>query len=169
MSSGPIEELARVLDREGVDYALIGGHAVNLFLEPRLTRDIDVTIAAGVETVERVRAALLGAGFAASLEVGQALPSGPDFLRFVKGEVVVEIQAAKTAFQESVVERATRVGDVRVATPEDLIVLKLIAHRLKDLDDLRGLRDLPSIDWQYVERWAREWQVVDRLDRLRQP
>lgn len=167
MTTGPIQELASLLDREGIDYALIGGHAVNLFVEPRITRDIDVTIAAGTGEVERVRKALSASGFDSSLEVGRDLPSGPDFLRFVKSEVVVEIQVAKTALQKSVIERAKAAGGVRVATPEDLIVLKLIADRPKDMGDLRGLKDLPSIDWEYVGRWAREWDIVDRLARLR--
>jgi len=163
----PIVDLANLLDRAGIDYALIGGHAVNAFLEPRLTRDIDVTVVGSPEDLARLRAALTDTGFVVSLESGTELPSGPDFLRFVSGPVVVEVQAAKTRFQLEVVRRATTEDGVRVATAEDLIVLKLIASRTKDEADLRGLAVLPSIDWAYVERWAEEWGVTDRLAALR--
>jgi hypothetical protein len=37
-------------------------------------------------------------------------------------------------------------------SPEDLVVLKLIAHRPKDLIDLRNLLALPDLDWSYIER-----------------
>ncbi len=167
MTTGPIQELALLLDQEGIAYALIGGHAVNLYIEPRLTRDIDVTIAAGTDYVERIDAALSATSFELVRKVGHDLPSGPDFLRYLRDQVVVEIQTAKTEFQEQVIERATNVDGVRVATPEDLIILKLIAYRPKDMDDLRGLRDLPSINWAYVQRWADEWDIADRLTQLR--
>ena len=57
----------------------------------------------------------------------------------------------------------------RVATKEDLIVLKLIADRPKDRIDLEGLCALDGNDWSYVERWAREWDVLGRLERFRPP
>ena len=76
--------------------------------------------------------------------------------------------AAKTDLQRAVIARAIRAEDgVRVATAEDLIVLKLIANRPKDQVDLQGLVALPSLDWGYIERWAAEWEVFELLHRLR--
>ena len=60
-----------------------------------------------------------------------------------------------------------RADGLRVATASDLIVLKLIANRPKDQNDLLGLLALPTIDWPYVERWANEWDVRGLLDGLR--
>jgi hypothetical protein len=76
-----IQALARLLDRESIPYALIGGHAVNTLLEPLLARDIDVTVVADAEGINRLRASL--EGFSLDREFGAQLPSGPDFLRFV--------------------------------------------------------------------------------------
>lgn len=42
-----LEKIALALDRLGIAYMLIGGQAVFLYGEPRLTRDIDVVIDAG--------------------------------------------------------------------------------------------------------------------------
>ena len=97
-------------------------------------------------------------------------PSGPDFLRFrsTAGPMVLELQAAKTALQRELIRRATPASEgLRVATPEDLIVLKLIANRPKDRLDLVGLCALPSIDGGYVERWAQEWDLTEELRRIR--
>lgn len=82
---------------------------------------------------------------------------------------VIEVQVAKTEYQREMLQRAvaSETG-ARVATREDLIVLKLIADRAKDKLDLEGLMVLDGLDWEYVERWAREWDVVDRLDRIRE-
>jgi hypothetical protein len=168
VTEAPIQALARLLDREVIPYALIGGHAVNTLLEPRLTRDIDEPVVADAEAIGRLRAALEAEGFRLEREFGMELPFGPDFLRFVCEPVVVEVQTAKTRYQHDVVRRAVPNGGVRVASAEDLIVLKLIADWPKDQADLRGLARLPSLDWSYFERCAEEWSVQDRLLRLRE-
>jgi hypothetical protein len=167
-----IASLASLLTRAGVPYALIGGHAVNVWLEPRFTADVDVTVQANAADLTRLRAVLGAAGYTIAREHGGDLPSGPDFVRFVSSasSVTLEVQAAKTEFQREVIRRATSVGGtVRVATPEDLIVMKLIANRAKDRADLEGLVRLPAVDWDYVERWAGEWGVLEQLGRLRAP
>lgn len=163
-----VEDLAALLARAGARYALIGGHAVNVLLEPRFTADVDVTIDADPAALARVADVLRAAGFRVERAHGAAQPSGPDFVRFVDDEgTVCELQAAKTALQRAVVARAVDHGGVRVATPEDLIVLKAIANRPKDQVDLLGLVRLPSIDWAYVDGHAHDWGVADVVARVR--
>ena len=166
----PLPYVARLLASLGTDYAVIGAHAVNCWLEPRLTADIDVTVAADRAQLESLRARLVGEGFRVAREHGAEAPSGPDFIRFISAdaEVLIEVQAAKTAFQREVIRRAvTSPAGLRVATFEDLIVLKLIADRPKDQADLDGLLGLGALDWAYVEKWATTWGVLDRLHRKR--
>jgi hypothetical protein len=166
----PLARLARLLSSEGIDYAIIGAHAVNAWVEPRFTADIDITIEAKVPALRRLQAVLIAEGFRLAVEHEAGLPSGPDFVRFVSldGSIVLELQAAKTEFQREVIRRAVPAGDARVATVEDLIVMKLIADRPKDRIDLVELSALPGIDWSYIDHWAREWQITERLERLRQ-
>jgi hypothetical protein len=164
----PLGAVGELLDRLGIPHALIGGHAVNVWLEPRATLDVDVTVVAGRDALARLAESLREAGFRLEREHGRELPSGPDFQRWIgeDAEIILEIQLAKTPFQVEVVRRA-HPGTPRVATPEDLIVLKLIADRPKDQGDLAGLIALDGLDWSYVERWADAWGVTDRLDRVR--
>lgn len=161
-----IDDVARILS--GAEYALIGGHAVNAVLEPRFTADIDVTIASEPAGLQRVRTALLTAGFQIEREHGAAQPSGPDFVRFVDDDgTVLELQTAKTSLQRSAIARARDHAGVRVASPEDLIVFKAIANRPKDQIDLLGLVRLPGIDWAYVNAQASDWGVDVVIARVR--
>ncbi len=167
--TNPIAEVAAILEAAQVAYAIIGAHAVNAWLEPRFTADLEVTVDVGTAELERLKAALAQRGFTLTREHGADLPSGPDFARFTTQDssIVVEVQTAKTDFQQEVIRRAVTEHHARVATPEDLIVMKLIADRPKDGIDLIGLVRLSSLDWAYVEHWAAEWGVSDRLARVR--
>lgn len=163
-----LDDVVRILSGAGAEYALIGGHAVNTVLEPRFTADIDVTIAAQPAALQRVRAALLAAGFHVEREHGAAQPSGPDFVRFLDDDgTVLELQTAKTALQRSAIARAHDHAGVRIASPEDLIVFKAIANRPKDQIDLLGLVRLTDIDWAYVDAQARDWGVEAVIARVR--
>jgi hypothetical protein len=163
--------LDRLLDEAGISGCLIGGVAVNFVLEPRTTEDVDLTIPADAEAISRLRSAFLAAGYVVRTEAAPDAASGPDFLRFVrKDSSPIEFLTAKTPFQENVLSRATALEGTRrlsVATPEDLIVLKLLADRTKDLRDLLGLLELPNLDWSYIEREIRFWDLGGRLDRIR--
>lgn len=159
-----------LLEKAKLDYALIGAYAVNAWLEPRFTADIDVVAVAPAERLAEARTVLEEQGYKAEFVDGSG-STGPDFLRFTaEGEdaLLLEIQIAKTEFQLEVVRRAA-VGDsgVRISTPEDLIIMKLIAYRPKDRIDLEGLIRLPDLDWPYIEKWAGEWDVLERLHIVR--
>ncbi len=49
-----LEKTALALDSARIPYMVIGGQAVLLYGEPRLTRDIDITLGVGVEQAETV-------------------------------------------------------------------------------------------------------------------
>jgi hypothetical protein len=166
----PLARLDRLFASAGVPYVIIGAHAVNAWVEPRFTADIDVTIEMNTAALQRLREVLAAEGFHLLQEQGADLASGPDFLRFrsLDGSITLEFQAAKTEFQREAIRRAVTAGDTRVATVEDLIIMKLIADRPKDRVDLLELAALPNVDWDYVDHWAHEWQIADRLERLRQ-
>lgn len=169
VTTGDLAALSSMLEREAIEYALIGGHAVNAWLEPRFTADVDIVVAAGSDDFDRLKRVLAGEGFTVTGEHGADQPSGPDFVRLESdgSPLVLEVQAAKTLFQQEVIRRASiGAAGARIATVEDLIVMKLIADRAKDQVDLLGLVELPDIDWSYIERWAGEWQILDRLERV---
>jgi hypothetical protein len=44
-----LERIGRSLRATGIPYMIIGGQAVLLYDEPRLTKDIDITLGAGLD------------------------------------------------------------------------------------------------------------------------
>jgi hypothetical protein len=81
--------LARIADlfvRAEVEYAVIGAHGVNAWLEPRFTADIDVTAGIDPAGMLRLRRVFADAGYELTLEYGGQLPSGPDFVRFASAD-----------------------------------------------------------------------------------
>lgn len=155
----------------GIGVVLIGGAAVNTYVEPRYTKDIDLTVAADPDGLETLTGLLRDAGFATVRHQPGEASSGPDFVQMKREAThdMVDLIAAKTPFQRLLMQRAKRADGqwLPVATPEDLIVLKLIANRSRDRLDVQNLAAQYPIDWTYVEHWATTWGVVAQLQALR--
>lgn len=145
-------ELFRILEASGVEYALIGGVAVQLWRrEPRTTLDIDVA----VKSYEGLpHAALEAAGFRMLARHAHSENwSGP-------GETPVQFtdDPAFGPLIESAIRRSFEGGHVRVASPGSLVKEKLRAasdparresKRFQDLADAKALaEEHPEIDGQ---------------------
>jgi len=59
-----MRELLRLFEEHGVQYALVGGHAVNFYGYVRTTQDMDLLVVPTAENAARVMAALSAFGFA---------------------------------------------------------------------------------------------------------
>ncbi len=163
-------ELGLLLDELRLGYALIGGQAVNCWVRPRATEDVDFVVLADRDAIERVEARLRDLGYSYMRRMDGGESSGPDFVRMsLPGSTtIIDLQTAKTEFQDAVINRAAVVGAdaTRVATAEDLIVMKLIAGRSKDGDDARRLVQLDGLDLDYIRQRAGEWGLEERLEGL---
>lgn len=125
----PLRLVAELLNREGVAYALIGGVAIQIrTTEPRTTLDIDVAVRRFADVP---RDALLAAGFDHTgrhehSDNWRAPPAGPGGVR-----TAVQFSAEDVGIADAVSHaELTDLADglrMRVATPADLIVLKLAA------------------------------------------
>ncbi|MGH9394793.1 MAG: hypothetical protein ACRD1E_11535, partial [Terriglobales bacterium] len=71
----PLASLAGALDRRGLPYMVIGGQAVLVYGEPRLTRDLDVTLGADPSRLQDVLAAVGALGWR------PAIPDAEAFVR----------------------------------------------------------------------------------------
>lgn len=68
-------------------------------------------------------------------------------------------------FEHEVVERATLIdaGDVslRIASAEDLVIMKAVAGRGRDIADIENLISAnPDLDVERIRRWVREFSAV---------
>lgn len=168
-----LAELASVLSGKHHQMALIGGMAYNIWREPRYTKDLDFVILADEPTISGIQRELERRGFTTRSEQHDPQDGVTAFVQLVddSGRKIVEFQVALTEFQDEIIERSVIADPAlpfRVATPEDVIVLKLIAARPKDYTDVVNLAAIEGLDWDYIERWVQVWQVDDRLAWLRQ-
>ncbi len=162
----------------GHDYALIGAAARNAWAPPRATTDVDLSLAASASAIAALDSPLQSLGYV-RVRQQQVDPSDPlpDIIVFrAPRQPQLDVLMAKTPFEREALARAVPcqiAGEaVPVATPEDLIVYKLIADRERDRDDIRAVvrtqsRAGRSVDWAYVETWAARWGISDRAARAR--
>jgi predicted nucleotidyltransferase len=173
-----LDEARAAIEETGARYALIGGCARNAYAEPRATKDVDFAVEADEATHEALVRALAARGFTCASAVTSPGETLPDLALYRDGAGRrIDLLFAKTAFEESALSRSRVLAPyegvrVPVVTPEDLIVYKVLAGRTQDVSDIevvvRTLRIAHTpIDWRYVERWCDEWEVRDRLDRVR--
>ncbi len=142
-------EAVKLFKKNNVDYCLIGGLAMLLHNGRANTVDIDFYVLVNdLKEVEH----LFKKG---NIPVRHA---GEYQLKAKIHEVPIDILFADHYVGMDVVERAIekKLGDIfiRVATPEDLIVLKSLADRSIDRRDIEELRELfkGKLDETYIEK-----------------
>jgi hypothetical protein len=145
---------------------IIGGQAVLLYGEPRLTKDIDVTLGVGSEGLDQVMQSV------ENLKFKILVPEPGDFVRetmvlptlheksgiridFIFSFSVYEYQAIKNAKQIKIGTQG-----VCFASLEDLIIHKIIAGRPRDLEDVRSvILKNPDYNLNYIKKWLTEFDI----------
>jgi hypothetical protein len=154
-----LAEIAPVLDRWCDGWYLFGAQAVTLFGRPRFTNDVDLTIRLRTADPTGFCQDMKSSGF--SLRTSDP----EDFLRrtrvlpflHVPTNVPVDVVLAGPGPEETFLQRAVIVGiegvQVPVASPEDLVVMKILAARVKDQEDAQGILDerMDRLDLSYIK------------------
>lgn len=174
-------ELQAVLDGKSWKNCLIGALVLQRWGEPRLTKDVDLTVLTGF------------GGEAATVDLLLARFAGrrPDTREFALMNRVLLIQSADgigmdvalgaLPFEERVMERAsdfdfTPECRLRTCSAEDLIVMKSFANRERDWLDVESvlIRQEPRLDWKQIMAELRPLSelkespdIPERLERLR--
>ena len=175
-------ELQSFLDSKSWKNCLIGGLVLQRWGEPRLTKDVDMTVLTGFGGEEAV------VDFLLSRFAGRR----PDTREFALQNRVLLIQSADgigmdvalggLPFEERVMERASDfdfMPDCRLRTcsAEDFIVMKAFASRERDWLDVETvlIRQGERLDWKQVmaelkplSELKESPEIPDRLEKLRQ-
>lgn len=175
-----LERIAQSLKNAGIPYMVIGGQAVLLYGEPRLTKDIDITLGADLSRLEDVLSAVRDMKITPLVDPEtftretMVLPcSDPET------GIRVDMIFSFSPFEQLAISRARTVhigeADICFASLEDLLVHKFIAGRARDLEDARVvLLKNPNADLAYIRHWLSEFSILtnenylDRLDRILQ-
>jgi len=161
-----LARIARALDESGIAYMVIGGQAVLVHGEPRLTKDIDVTLGATIERLPEVVALVDRLGFSRLVEPDtftretMVLPcQDPDT------QVRVDFVLSDSAYERGALDRAVPIETagvpVRFVSAADLLVHKVVAGRPRDLEDARAvLAKNPDVDRELVRSCLRELETA---------
>lgn len=146
---------------------VIGGVAASVLGRPRLTQDIDALAILPEDGWKK--AVDSAAEFGIVPRISDALEfarrSRVLLMRHTKSGIDVDITLGGLQFEQSAVENSVvhDIGGLSVRLPriEDLLVMKAIARRPKDLEDIRGLLAAhPDADLAAVRRWVREFATA---------
>jgi hypothetical protein len=127
----------------GLRWYLFGAQAAILHGIARATADIDVTVDPAERSTAEIAGALTARGFVLRVTddafVAQTRVLPVTHTSGVPVDVVLAGPGLEELFFERLVHRRMGDLDVPVASAEDLIVMKILAGRAKDLDDVRGI------------------------------
>ncbi|MEX2400268.1 MAG: nucleotidyl transferase AbiEii/AbiGii toxin family protein [Rhodothermales bacterium] len=165
--SDVLADLDTLFQRRGIDWYVFGAQAVVVFGRPRQTLDIDVTIDLAVEEISELAVALYESGYEARVDELE------QFVRRTRAAPVVhaasgipvDIIFAGPGLEREFLERAVPVdienARIPFLSPEDLVAIKILAGRPKDLEDVRGILEKqgPALDE------ARVRDILERLER----
>jgi len=159
--------LIKWLDAENVRGIIIGGVAASLLGRPRFTHDIDALILLKEDRWERFFEAGTRFGFVARISSPAAFArrSRVFLVHHKPTSVDVDIALAELPFEEeSIANRKwIKIGGLSLPTPtpEDLIIMKAVAHRPQDMADISALVDAnPKLDTRRIRRWVKEFSTA---------
>jgi len=157
-----ITSLQNLLKKYGNRGVIIGGIAVGFWGRPRFTEDIDAMFLLSVDDIPAFLASARAENIQPRIENAEefARKNRVLLLRHVPTEIAIDISLGALLFEEEMVERSVLKTSgtlfIRLPTPEDLIVMKAIAHRPKDLEDIRSIVASHSyLDKTRIEQWVK--------------
>jgi predicted nucleotidyltransferase len=169
------DDLRDALEGLGVPYAVMGGIAASAWGLPRFTHDIDVAVNLRASEIGRLLGALEKRGYLVPEEfrrgwTDQLAGTRKIAVKRVAGKHVWDIDffLAESDFLRSALARRKLVDldgrQTPLITPEDLIVLKLVAWRPKDQGDIDDLLlVVGALDEAYLHEWAERLNIRERL------
>ena len=166
---GPVAALQNVIEQWGNQGVIIGGIASSLLGEPRLTADADALVLLSLDELPH---------FLEIAELEGLQPRIPDAISFARRSRVillqhkpsginVDISLGLLPFEIETVERSQEYQagtlTIRLPTPEDLIILKAVAHRPKDMLDIASIISTQEhLDEKRIAFWVQ--QFADLLE-----
>lgn len=175
-----LRDLIAWLKAVNVPGMVIGGVAVAIIGRPRVTGDIDCVILLDQdnwgEFITR------GSQFGFSPRIQEVLSFAKRhrvlLMRHEAGGIDIDISIGVLPFEQESIERAiwVDVGDFSLPfpTPEDLIIMKAVAHRPIDMADIASILDVhPDVDLKRIRHWVKEFstalempEIYDDLERI---
>lgn len=178
-SASPLAELLADLQHAlgglGVRWYLFGAQAAILHGVARLTADVDVTVDAAARSNGELVRALSGRGFDLRVSDSEGFIESTRVLPMVhrSSRLPVDVVLAGPGLEELFFSRIEErsVGDVRVpvASAEDVVTMKVLAGRPKDIEDVVAIAQARRLDVERVRATLRLIEeALNRADLVRE-
>ncbi len=170
-----LREMTEIFDRLGLAYAVMGGIAVRTYGIPRPTYDVDFTLAIPRDRLNELYDLLAGQGYTIPDHYRSGWVDEVAGMPLVKFRIYslgkgvdVDVFLAESSFQQELIRRRilaeTGGESIWLVSPEDLVLLKLLANRARDLADIQDVMFTQgAMDLAYLEKWADFLGVSSRL------
>lgn len=167
-------------ETEHINGMVIGGVAASLLGRPRLTRDVDILIQLEEDGWSDFISQGAQYGFFPRIRDPLEFARESRVLLLQHGPTHIDIDVAFAAlpFEEKSILNATDVEikglTVRLPKPDDLIIMKAVAARPKDLIDIDSLIDAnPALQYKRIRAVVREFaealdmpDIIENLDKI---
>ena len=177
-----LEAFAGWLKSEKIPHATIGGVAVSLIAQPRATQDIDAVIWLEENRWEALLRSAAAHDFAPRIEdiLDFARKTRVLLLKHQSSGVSIDLSIGALEFEREMIERSALLAvgalELKVATPEDLIITKAVAQRPKDIADIESILNVhDNLDLSRIRYWIREFanaldmpEMYERIERMLQ-
>lgn len=161
-----LKKIARELDSVSIPYMVIGGQAVLLYGEPRLTKDIDITLGVDTDSFDDIEKLITKLGFKILTKDCKAFAKRTMVLPAVdeKSSIRIDLVFSFSPYERQAIARVNKImfDDVAVkfASLEDVVIHKIIAGRPRDIEDVRSiLAKNPKYDERYVLKLLNEFDA----------
>lgn len=165
-----LQALMKEINVQGI---IIGGAAICFLGEPRLTADVDAMLLLENQDLPRLLRAAQHNGIVPRVKNIErfAHQNRLILLRHSETGVDIDISMGAMPLEIEMVQRSQvwqyRKLRVPLPTVEDLIILKAIAHRPKDMLDIGNLIEIyPASDRKRIEKWVREYAELMEMPEL---
>jgi hypothetical protein len=162
-----LDILAKTLPTFQARYALIGGIAIGMRSRIRATEDVDLLLTVPQLELPRLLESLVDQGFSCDVLATIQEWNQHHFVAFAYKDVRIDwVKPRVPAYQhvlDSAISENREGRELRIATAEGLIVLKLIAARTQDFADIESLLGVNAgrLDLGWIEK---EWRTLFELD-----
>lgn len=168
-----LQDLLRWLEVTQTPYATIDGVGVSLIAGARATQDVDAVLWLDTDELESFVQSGTPHGFMGRIS------DAPEFAR--RNRVIllqhqptginVDLSCGTLPFEEEMIARARDlvIGSVRikVASSEDLIITKAVAHRPRDIADIEAILNIePNLDFERIRFWVSQFAEALEMPEL---
>ena len=176
--SRALKDFTDLFDRMGTPYAVMGGIAVRVYGIPRPTYDVDFTAAIPRERLAEFYGEIRSLGYTLPQQYESGWVDEVAGMPLVKVRlylehrgVDVDVFLAESEFQKQLIARRQRHQldgqPVYFVSPEDLVLLKLLAGRPRDISDVGDVIFTEGqLDEPYMLHWAEQLGIKEALETI---